>query len=205
MLIKQLSTIAPIEMYPPSFCVLYRTRTPSICGIEKPMQMIVNDASGSSQAIRSRLGIFSIWLRTLAASGILFLALQLVSLVHVDRVEAVIKIKRDRQCDGRFGRCQHDDEQRHKLAIQPKRAGIVPQVSTAERDEIRIRPVEHKLDAHQDADRVSLRGHAHDTANEQHRADDKVMGDADRLGQQTGKWKRCHSETVLLLRRARAR
>src|SRR5262249_24764903 len=132
------------------------------------MQMIVNDASGSSQAIRSSVGSFSISI---------VLTLKLVSLVHVDRVKAVVEIECDGEGDSRLGSGQHDHKQRHELAVEADRGSVLMQIGTAESNEIQVRAIEHKLDTHQHADRVALGRHAESAANEQHSADDEVVRD----------------------------
>ena len=51
------------------------------------------------------------------------LALQLISSIDVDGIEAIIKIQGDRERYGSFCRSENDDEERHQLAIKPDRFG----------------------------------------------------------------------------------
>ena len=67
----------------------------------------------------------------------------------------------------RFGRSQHDHEQRDDLAVEAERR--VPR----EGDEVDVGPVQHEFDAHQHADAVPLGGHAHHAGHKQHRREEQ--------------------------------
>src|SRR5262245_26928116 len=99
------------------------------------MQITVNAASGSSQAAIKSVGKFCI--------NVVGLSLQLIRPVHVNRAEAIVKIKGDRQGHGGYCRGQHDNEQGDQLAIEANGLGSLSQIRASKRDEIQVRTVEH--------------------------------------------------------------
>ena len=96
----------------------------------------------------------------------------------------VVKVERDGQRHGSFGRGQQNDKQGDHLPVEPERGGSgATQVGGRKGNEVEVGAVEDQFDSHQHPESIALQRHANHPGGEQNRPYDQIMDDAHRLRQ----------------------